>query len=268
MHLQKKKSRLKNFRTMRILELKDFTHLRSNSLNLRHIFFPMQTKSHKNYPATPLIPAPPLEPGAIIEPMPNDDAFHTSLWLPCQRDVNLKTSPCSLIAGSKGDFSTNSFHIRNYPTPPEGDGNKIAIIKKEQFSIPDPWNSKDPNYCVWNYTNCPSDGIKIILNQNKKICYQGPKRLVNAIVMQYYLGGMGFSNYGQCGIEKYYYAKDIDEPSITWGYVYYEYIPYDRFKYPPSSWPSQGLFYKNEVFSTPYPPDLRPYIPLSAEEKH
>lgn len=71
--------------------------------------------------------------------------------------------------------------------------------------------------------------------------------------------------------EKYYYAKDANDPSIVWGYVKYDYFPATNANcdnYAPCS--SQGRWncYKNEYFSTKYFPDLKPYIPKSAIEKH
>lgn len=69
-----------------------------------------------------------------------------------------------------------------------------------------------------------------------------------------------------CGKEIYYYAKDINDPSITWGLVKWEYFPPSassicHFSYP---WNHYLIMW----FTTKYFPDLQVFIPNSAKEGH
>jgi hypothetical protein len=185
------------------------------------------------------------------------------------------------LCGSLQQSNSDAPHLQNYPEVMDGDKNassngNVIQVDDGYLDIPSPNDSRASSYCTrlnltWPQATLPScpSGQLLLANNNGLIqytCYHGPTLGVKILKQIFYLGGGG-TEHMNCGKETYYYAKDVNDPSITWGYVFYEYTPPS----PSCSQWYQGCpmdCYKNEYFSTKYFPDLQPHIPNSAQEKH
>ena len=198
-----------------------------------------------------------------------------TLYVQWHDEVCWKTGGFSEINPCIGiSESVDAPNIVNYPHPaeiPESKGGPIAI-SQDYIYMPDPNDSKSESYCVPPSLNgnCPSGTMRIghIDTTNPEIgfllCYNGPLKRVKTLVNTQWWQNAGTSVMN-CGKEIYYYAKDLKDTSIAYGLVKWEFIPAEPdCTKPPTSWTE----YMNMYFSTKYYPDLRPYIPLSADEKH